>query len=57
MYHLLNEISATILAALFIVTALLCLIYLLEVVWNIFRAISDKERGFSYYFSDHGPEN
>ena len=56
-FDLLEWVSLAFLGILLPVTALLLLVYVLDVTWNLVRAIHDPKRGWSYYFSDEGPEN
>ena len=57
MIELLEDLSTSFLVLLMLVVILLGTIYLLNILWNVVRAIVDHERGFQYYFSDEGPDN
>ena len=57
MYEFINNVSMILLSAMLLFTLLFGLVYFLGLGWNVFRAIRDPERGFSYYFSKEGPEN
>jgi len=39
------------------ITSLLGVVYFLDIGWNVVRAILDRDKGFSYYFSEDGPDN
>lgn len=57
LFQVLEYSSLIFLSLLLIGVALLSIAYLLDITWNLIRAMTDSKRGFEYYFSEDGPEN
>ncbi len=53
----LDSISAIIFLVMAGVLVFLTALYALDLAWNAIRASLDDKHGWSYYFSDEGPEN
>jgi len=56
-FQIINDTSAIALVIMIGITSLLGVVYFLDIGWNVVRAILDRDKGFSYYFSEDGPDN
>ncbi len=54
---LVNDASSIVMGLLLLGFVVLASAYVLDLVWNLVRALSDRRRGWDYYFSDAGPAN
>lgn len=55
--EIIDTISIFILSILSLIAIMFFFLYVMDIAWNVVRALADRKRGFSYYFSKPGPEN
>jgi len=54
---LVNDAAKVIMIVMSAIVVCFGVIYLLDLAWNLSRALKDPKRGLAYYFSKRGPEN